>query len=103
MKDDLLPYKSLNFLDEPDGQQQSLVSENVPDPMDGEQTWPTEEELMDAERNMNTKKTLKHVPKGTSAYQAAWIIDSEEEEISSEEDECDMDESFDVESLEIEN
>lgn len=29
--------------------QESLDSENVPDPMDAEQTWPTEEELKMAE------------------------------------------------------
>lgn len=28
--------------------QESLVSENVPDPMDAEQTWPTEEEIVQA-------------------------------------------------------
>ena len=28
--------------------QESLVGEVVPDPMEGEQTWPTEEELMAA-------------------------------------------------------
>ena len=28
--------------------QQSLQSEVIPDPMEGEQTWPTEEELRDA-------------------------------------------------------
>ena len=30
-------------------QQESLESEAIPDPMDGEQTWPTEEELAEAE------------------------------------------------------
>lgn len=29
--------------------QPSLESENIPDPMDAEQTWPTEEELKEAE------------------------------------------------------
>lgn len=29
--------------------QESLQSEVVPDPMEGEQTWPTEEELQEAE------------------------------------------------------
>lgn len=29
--------------------QESLESEVVPDPMEGEQTWPTDEELRDAE------------------------------------------------------
>lgn len=41
--------------------------------MDAEQTWPTEEELKEAE---NTRKRLiKKVPKGFSEYQAAWIPD----------------------------
>ena len=31
--------------------QTSLQSENIPDPMEGEQTWPTEEELAEAEGN----------------------------------------------------
>lgn len=29
--------------------QESLQSEVIPDPMEGEQTWPTEEELKEAE------------------------------------------------------
>lgn len=29
--------------------QESLVSENIPDSMDAEQTWPTEEEIKDAQ------------------------------------------------------
>ena len=29
--------------------QESLQSENEPDPMDAEQTWPTEEELAEAQ------------------------------------------------------
>ena len=32
------------------GKQESLQSEVVPDPMEGEQTWPTEEELALAQR-----------------------------------------------------
>ncbi|KAK3578778.1 hypothetical protein CHS0354_035687 [Potamilus streckersoni] len=60
--------------------QQSLQSEVVPDLMDGEQTWPTEEELAQAEAEIHaTKKIVKRVPKGTSEYQAAWICDSEDE------------------------
>ena len=31
--------------------QESLQSEVVPDPMEGEQTWPTEEELAEAQGN----------------------------------------------------
>lgn len=34
-------------------QQESLESENVPDPMEGEQTWPTDEELAEGMFYMN--------------------------------------------------
>ncbi|CAL7942706.1 unnamed protein product [Xylocopa violacea] len=61
--------------------QESLESENVPDPMDAEQTWPTEEELADAAAAQK-KKIVKKVPKGTSEYQAAWIPDEDGEEMS---------------------
>lgn len=54
--------------------QESLQSENVLDPMDAEQTWPTEEELKEA-KDSQKDKSNKIVPKGTSAYQSAWIID----------------------------
>ncbi|XP_077541698.1 tsr1 ribosome assembly factor isoform X2 [Haemaphysalis longicornis] len=59
--------------------QESLQSENVPDAMDGEQTWPTPEELAEAEamqtQEESKKKVVKKVPKGTSDYQACWIVD----------------------------
>ncbi|XP_033114667.1 pre-rRNA-processing protein TSR1 homolog [Anneissia japonica] len=62
--------------------QESLQAEAEMDPMEGEQTWPTEEEMADAEAALRekTKKILRKVPKGTSEYQAAWILDNEEEE-----------------------
>lgn len=40
--------------------------------MESEQTWPTAEELAEAESH--TKK-VKRIPKGMSDYQAAWIPD----------------------------
>lgn len=40
--------------------------------MDTDQTWPTEEELTEAD---NFKKLVKKIPKGFSEYQAAWIPD----------------------------
>lgn len=54
-----------------------LTATNVPDPLANEQTWPTEEEMEGGpsrprEHGVRTKR----VPKGTSAYQAAWIIDT---------------------------
>ena len=45
--------------------------------MEGEQTWPTEEELAEAEKLTAPKARTKRVPKGTSDYQAAWIVDSD--------------------------
>lgn len=61
-------------------ERESLVRENEVDPLDAEQTWPTEEELAEAE----TKK--RRLPKGTSDYQAAWIVD---DDFSDPEDEDD--------------
>ncbi|XP_046396725.1 pre-rRNA-processing protein TSR1 homolog [Ischnura elegans] len=58
---------------------ESLQSENEIDPMEGEQTWPTAEELAEAAQAAADRKRLKRVPKGTSAYQAAWIPDSDNE------------------------
>lgn len=88
--------------------QENLISENEPDPMEGEQTWPTEEELREAEERVKSlgatvpksvftsaEKDIKRVPKGTSAYQAAWIVDSEDEN-ESEDDYSDMDDEMEV-------
>ncbi|XP_077168693.1 pre-rRNA-processing protein TSR1 homolog [Paroedura picta] len=70
--------------------QESLQSEIVPDPMDGEQTWPTAEELIEAAESLKqTKKISKRVPKGTSAYQATWIVDESEGESGSDDEEHD--------------
>lgn len=44
--------------------------------MDAEQTWPTEEEIAEAQAEAN-RKIVKKVPKGTSEYQAAWIPDED--------------------------
>nr|XP_034305937.1 pre-rRNA-processing protein TSR1 homolog isoform X2 [Crassostrea gigas] len=78
--------------------QESLQSENVPGEMEGEQTWPTEEEMEEAEAALKAKtKLVKKVPKGTSEYQAAWIVDSEEEEI--DDDESDDDEDMEDEEM----
>ncbi|XP_026328590.1 pre-rRNA-processing protein TSR1 homolog [Hyposmocoma kahamanoa] len=77
--------------------QESLQCENVPDPMDAEQTWPTEEDIEQA--NIETKnKKMKRIPKGWSDYQAAWIVESDAEgegsDDGSEEDEDDDNEDF---------
>lgn len=62
-------------------EQASLERENVPDPLAGEQTWPTEEELLEAEadRRERSKVKKRRLPKGTSEYQAAWISDDDED------------------------
>ncbi|XP_006823486.1 pre-rRNA-processing protein TSR1 homolog [Saccoglossus kowalevskii] len=70
--------------------QESLESEVIPDPMEGEQTWPTVDELAEAEAAQKAvaqkRKILKKVPKGTSEYQSAWIIDDDEQVIDDDDD-----------------
>jgi len=63
--------------------QRSLAFEAESDPMnnDQEQTWPTTEELEKAQTEQNQIK--KRVPKGTSEYQAAWILSDDEEDNNS--------------------
>lgn len=56
-----------------DSKRESLETEAVFDEMNTEQTWPTDQELNEAQK----KVIKKRVPKGTSDYQAAWILDSE--------------------------
>uniref|UniRef100_A0A182K2L8 Pre-rRNA-processing protein TSR1 homolog n=1 Tax=Anopheles christyi TaxID=43041 RepID=A0A182K2L8_9DIPT len=71
-------------------QQASLQRENVPDAMDAEQTWPTEDEIA-ASRVENKKKLVKRVPKGMSDYQASWIPDIEEQDEDEDDDDDDDD------------
>uniref|UniRef100_A0A667Y6C9 Pre-rRNA-processing protein TSR1 homolog n=1 Tax=Myripristis murdjan TaxID=586833 RepID=A0A667Y6C9_9TELE len=65
---------------------ESLQAEAEVDPMDGEQTWPTDTELQEAEEARKNRRVMK-VPKGTSDYQATWIVDDNEEEEDDEEEE----------------
>ncbi|CAN0924241.1 Pre-rRNA-processing protein TSR1 homolog [Linum grandiflorum] len=58
--------------------QEPLLVENTPDPLAGEQTYPTEAEMEEAKKQQKHKK--KALPRGTSEYQAAWIVDSSDEE-----------------------
>ncbi|CAN7019159.1 unnamed protein product [Brassica rapa subsp. trilocularis] len=63
--------------------QEPLVAENTPDPLAGEQTWPTEAEMAEADRNQKQGKLKKRtLPRGMSEYQAAWIVDEIDEEDS---------------------
>ncbi|XP_047982735.1 pre-rRNA-processing protein TSR1 homolog [Salvia hispanica] len=66
--------------------QEPLVVENAPDILAGEQTWPTEAEMAEAERNYKEKKMKKkRLPKGISEYQAAWIVDDSDADYSDSE------------------
>jgi pre-rRNA-processing protein TSR1 len=74
-----------------------LTATNEPDMMANEQTWPTEDEMASAPGSSNgDSKRTKRVPKGTSAYQAAWIVDDddggEEDEDDDDDDEMDTEE-----------
>ncbi|KAI3464702.1 hypothetical protein Pfo_021365 [Paulownia fortunei] len=63
--------------------QEPLVVENVPDLLAGEQTWPTEAEMAEADRNHVEKKMKKkRLPRGISEYQAAWIVDDSDVDYS---------------------
>ncbi|CAA2933582.1 pre-rRNA-processing TSR1 homolog [Olea europaea subsp. europaea] len=68
--------------------QESLLVENAPDPLAGEQTWPTEAEMAEADKNHEERKQKKKkLPWGTSDYQAAWIVDdSDTDDGDSDED-----------------
>ncbi|MBN3318895.1 TSR1 protein, partial [Atractosteus spatula] len=81
--------------------QESLEAEAALDPMDGEQTWPTESELQEAEER---QRKVRKVPKGTSDYQASWILEEGEEGGSEDDDEESSDEDGDegMEALEEE-
>ncbi|XP_053502919.1 pre-rRNA-processing protein TSR1 homolog [Ictalurus furcatus] len=66
-------------------QRESVQTEAEVDPMDGEQTWPTESELQEAEEARKSRRVMK-VPKGTSDYQAMWIVDDDDEENENDEE-----------------
>nr|XP_018483980.1 PREDICTED: pre-rRNA-processing protein TSR1 homolog [Raphanus sativus] len=82
--DDLHEEEVLRSLHPDPMKQEPLVAENTPDPLAGEQTWPTEAEMAEADRNQKQRKlkTRRTLPQGTSEYQAAWIIDEIDEEDS---------------------
>lgn len=54
-----------------------MTCENIPDSMNAEQTWPTDEEIKEAAEKVKTKRMIKRVPEGMSVYQSAWIPDEE--------------------------
>ena len=74
-----------------------LTAVNEPDTMLNEQTWPTEEDMAGAPGAAHADKPrTKRVPKGTSAYQAAWIVDDYEDD---GEDDDDDDEDDDMDGV----
>jgi pre-rRNA-processing protein TSR1 len=85
------------ILAEPDSESaDSLISTNDPDDLTNEQTWPTEEEMEGVDQGVGgaslpdakagtTPKHIKRIPKGMSDYQAAWIVDSDEDDEGVEE------------------
>lgn len=82
----------IRVLAKPDASKQTtLQKENIPDEMDAEQTFPTEDEIKLAREDTKKSKLMKRVPKGMSDYQACWIPDVEEVEEPDEDDEDDMD------------
>ncbi|KAG8298608.1 ribosome biogenesis protein tsr1 [Homalodisca vitripennis] len=91
-KAEVQEYKILAVADPQ--KQESLDMENVPDPMDAEQTWPTEEEMAEAEVQI---KRVKRVPAGMSDYQAAWIPDCDAEEVENELEDDDDDDDNNME------
>lgn len=78
----------------PDDAADDLTATNTPDLMANEQTWPTEEEMASAPGSSmgEGSKRTKRVPKGTSAYQAAWIVDDNDLDGDDDEDDEDEDE-----------
>ncbi|XP_075226411.1 tsr1 ribosome assembly factor isoform X2 [Lycorma delicatula] len=83
---DMFDEQDIKVLEVSDpSKQESLDSENILDPMDAEQTWPTEEELAEANEERKIKK-VKKVPQGMSEYQAAWIPDVDADVEDSEDD-----------------
>ncbi|TYI42812.1 hypothetical protein ES332_A01G124700v1 [Gossypium tomentosum] len=94
--DDIQDAEIIHSLAPDPSSQEPLLVENVPDPLAGEQTWPTEVEMAEAERNQKQKRLRKRaLPRGTSEYQAAWIVDDTDGEDSGVENDGDDDEDDD--------
>ncbi|MBA0755018.1 hypothetical protein Gogos_021025 [Gossypium gossypioides] len=94
--DDIQDAEIIRSLAPDPSSQEPLLVENVPDPLAGEQTWPTEAEMAEAERNQKQKRLRKRaLPRGTSEYQAAWIVDDTDGEDSGVENDGDDDEDDD--------
>lgn len=94
-----LTKKVVLDLPNPEDQDQ-LISENSVDPLANDQTILDDSEVAEAQVQydhiMKAENKKKLVPKGTSSYQAAWIVESDEEENGEEGDEDDDDEGDDA-------
>ncbi|KAL1228559.1 Pre-rRNA-processing protein [Trichinella spiralis] len=70
--------------------QENLESQATVDEMNVDQTWPTEEEI--AQSQKDTEHLIRRLPEGTSTYQACWILDngSDDDDVSEpeQENEC---------------
>ncbi|KAI3916131.1 hypothetical protein MKW98_004572 [Papaver atlanticum] len=75
--------------------QEPLLVENVPDPLGGEQTFPTLEDMDLAKQFNRQKKQKRAVPRGTSEYQAAWFEGDEDSDLEDGNDDMLMDEEQD--------
>lgn len=85
--------------------QEPLEFENELDPMEGEQNYPTAEEIAAAAEELKQRKLkIKKVTKGTSDYQAAWIIEDEDKDDADDDDddEFESDDDDDEEDLDME-
>ncbi|KAJ2783623.1 ribosome biogenesis protein tsr1 [Coemansia javaensis] len=83
-------------IDEPDpARQDSLVEANEPSTFNNEQTWPADDETNEWQRRVEQMDEderhasggdgrVLRVPKGTSAYQAAWIVDNDDDDKGSD-------------------
>ncbi|ORX34364.1 putative ribosome biogenesis and assembly-related protein [Kockovaella imperatae] len=89
-------------LSTPTEQADDLTATNEIDPMANDQTWPTEDDIADAPHEQALRST-KRVPKGTSAYQAAWIVDEDDDEDEDDDDEDEEDDEMDMEDDEDDN
>ncbi|KAJ2170557.1 ribosome biogenesis protein tsr1, partial [Coemansia sp. RSA 518] len=97
--------------------QDSLVAANEPDQLNNEQTWPEDAEMdawktqmaqmeqQEEEAERANGGRVVRVPKGMSAYQAAWIPedDNEDEDSDSDSDMSDDDEDMDGEYSDAES
>ncbi|GAA0175096.1 hypothetical protein LIER_28345 [Lithospermum erythrorhizon] len=89
--DDIYNEQVLKSLMPDPMKQEPLVVENTPDPLAGEQTWPTEAEMEEADKSRQEKKLKRRVlPPGTSEYQAAWIVGDSDYSGSDEDDDDGM-------------